>query len=130
MNSRIIMTSSSIFLGLMGLSFTFLPEELVNFLSDTQNQSSILFVQILGSMYFGFAMLNWMTRKSPIGGIYGRPLVIGNLVHFMVSSIALIKAMGQYDENGFMIVLTLTAAYVLFSVLFGYLMMNNPSQVK
>ncbi len=124
------MTSSAVFLGIMGLGFTFLPDEIANYLSGLSNQSSILFLQILGSLYLAFSILNWMTRNNPIGGIYGRPLVIGNLVHFVVSSLALIKTVGQYTEMGFWILIFLTVMYSLFSVAFGYLLMNNPKQVR
>jgi len=31
-------------------------------------------MQIIGSFYFAFAILNWMSKGSIIGGIYNRPI--------------------------------------------------------
>jgi len=32
----------------------------------------------------GFSILNWMSKASLIGGIYNKPLLIGNLLHFLL----------------------------------------------
>jgi hypothetical protein len=112
-----------------GLGLTFVPEEISRFLNAGINQTSILFLQILGSLYLGFGMLNWMTKNNLIGGIYSRPLVIGNLTHFLVSFFALIKIVGKYSEGEFPTILTLTILYAVFTLCFGYVFTNNPKKV-
>ncbi len=128
MNTKILMTASSIFLMICGLGLTFVPEEISEFINPGINQTSILFLQILGSLYLGFGMLNWMTKNNLIGGIYSKPLVIGNLAHFLMSTIALIKIVGKYADSEFIIMLSLTIIYSFFTVAFGYAFNKNPNK--
>lgn len=129
MNTKILMISSAVFLTISGLLLTFVPEEISRILNIGTNQTLILFLQILGSLYLGFGMLNWMTKNNLIGGIYSRPLVIGNLAHFLVSTFALIKIAGKYSENEFIIILSLTILYSVFTLSFGYVFMKNPNKI-
>lgn len=122
------MTASSVFLIISGLGFTFLPEEIAQFLNVDTNQIAILLLQILGALYLGFGMLDWMTKNNLIGGIYSRPLVIGNLVHFLVSSFALIRIVGNHSGNEFVILLVITIIYSLFTLGFGFVFNKNPSK--
>lgn len=128
MNTKILMTISAIFLIISGLGLTFIPEEISEYFNLGANQSSILFLQIIGSLYLGFGMLNWMTKNNLIGGIYSRPLVIGNLTHFLVTSFSLIKIVGKYSENEFSIILSLTIIYSVLALCFGYVFMKNPKK--
>ena len=123
------MTASAVFLGIIGVGLTFMPEEISRYLTSDINQTSLLTLQILGAAYLGFAMLNWMTKNNLIGGIYGKPLIIGNLVHFLVSVLALIKIIGIH-ENNFGIILTLTIIYSVFTLCFGFVFMTNPKKLK
>ena len=45
-------------------------------------------MQIIGSLYFALAILNWMSKGSFIGGIYNRPIAIANLTHFVIAGLA------------------------------------------
>lgn len=128
MNTKILMIISAIILGIMGLGLTFLPEEISGAIGMDTNQGSLLTSQILGSTFLGFAMLNWMTKNNLIGGIYNRPLIIGNLVHFLVSSFALIKIVLDL-ENQIGIIITLTIVYSVLTLCFGYVFMSNPSKI-
>ena len=130
MNTKTLLIASSAYLGIAGLGLTFLPEEISEYLNGGINQTSILFLQILGSLYLGFALLNWMTKNNLIGGIYSKPLVIGNLAHFFMSSFALLKIVGKYSGNEFSIMLALTIIYCVFTLCFGYIFITNPSKIK
>lgn len=121
------MTASAVFLGLIGISLTFLPGEVAGYFSSDINLTSVLILQILGAAYLGLAMLNWMTRNNPIGGIYGKPLMIGNLVHFLVSALALIKIMGRI-QNHFEIILALTIIYSIFTLGYVFVFVTNPKE--
>ena len=85
------MITCALFQGLMGVILTFLPQEIADYMGIALNQLTILLLQILGSFYLGFAFLNWMSKDSLIGGIYKKPLVVGNLLHFLVSSLTLLR---------------------------------------
>jgi hypothetical protein len=80
------MTVSALFFGIIGVFLSFFSQEIANYLNFDTNLISILFLQILSSLYLGFGILNWMTKGNLIGGIYSRPLAIGNLMHFRRNS--------------------------------------------
>lgn len=85
------MTSSALFLAIIVILFSFLPNEIVAFLNVEPNSIITLFLKILSALYLGFGILNWMAEGTLIGGIYNRPIAIGNLMHFGVGAIALVK---------------------------------------
>ncbi|ADR21301.1 hypothetical protein [Marivirga tractuosa] len=128
MNTKIVMISSCFFLGALGITFTFIPDEIISSLSATPNPISILSLQLLGALYLGFTMLNWMAKGSLIGGIYNRPIAIGNFMHFAVGALALIKIITKIHTHS-EIVISLTAVYFVFAILFGYVFINNPSRI-
>lgn len=121
MNSKIIMTSSAIFLGLAAVVCTFLPEEIVDLLGLEAGNTIIL--QILGALYFGFAMVNWMGKSNLIGGIYGKPVALGNFSHFMIAGIALAKLCIKNPALDGMAILTFI--YLIFGVLFGLVLFGK-----
>ena len=77
-------------MALAGLFCSFLPEESLVLLGSEPDTPTIILVQVTGALYMGFAMLNWMARSSVIGGIYGRPLSMGNFLHFAVVAALLV----------------------------------------
>ena len=125
-NSKYVMITSAITLGIIGIGLTFLPEEIAEYLTINSSPLSIIILQILGSLYLGFAMLNWMARTMLIGGIYGKPLVIGNMIHFLVSSFALIKASFKMGDHA-NVLIVFTIIYVIFTLCFSYLSRTNPN---
>ena len=48
-------------------------------------------MQIIGSLCFAFAILNWMSKGSFIGGIYNCPTGVANLTHFVIAGLVLIQ---------------------------------------
>ena len=79
MNTKSLMTLSAIILALIGISLIFLPKEILDYLELSVSETLQLLMQIIGSLYFAFAILNWMSKGSLIGGIYGRPIAMANL---------------------------------------------------
>ncbi len=129
MNTKIVMISSCIFLGSQGIILTFMPDKIISGLSITSEPISILLLQLLGALYLGFAMLNWMAKGSLIGGIYNRPIAIGNFMHFLVGALALIKIITKIQTH-LEIVISLTIVYSVFAILFGYVFRTNPSRIE
>lgn len=126
MNTKILMIVVSLYLGIVGFGLTFLPQEIAFFFENEVNQTFVLALQILGALYLGFGMMNWMAKNSLIGGIYNRPLIFGNLLHFLVSAFALIKMIKKYSENQFIVIITISILYFIFTISFGYLLRTNP----
>ncbi len=117
MNTRLLMRASAVFLGVLGAVATFLPQEVLGRAGTSAAGFSVLLVQIAGAAYLGLAMLNWMAQGNAIGGIYSRPVAIGNLGHFTIAALALLKAAlaGERAPE----VLAGGAAYAVFAVLFA-----------
>ena len=118
------MASSAIFMAILGLGCTFLPQEILAVLHQPVSTVLPLLVQILGALYLAFAMLNWMAKDSLIGGIYNRPAATGNLVHFTIVALALAKALLAGPREP--VILALAALYLLFAVAFGFLSFSSP----
>ena len=91
MNTKSLMTLSAMILAMIGISLIFLPNEILDYLELSVSETLQLLMQIIGSLYFALAILNWMSKGSLIGGIYGRPIAMANLTHFVIAGFALIK---------------------------------------
>jgi hypothetical protein len=128
MKTKIILTSSAIYVGVLGLELSFFPNEIVNHLTIENSQTITIIIQLLGALYLGFGMLNWMVKGSIIGGIYNKPILIGNLMHFGVGALTLVKVAYGVQQNAEIIII-LAFLYTSFAIAFGYIFMVNPSQL-
>jgi len=129
MNTKILMATSAIFMGLVGLLLSFLPNEIANYFNIEATIITILFLKILSALYLAFGFLNWMAKGTLIGGIYNRPIAIGNLMHFGVGAIALVKVVSKVQVHSEIIIL-LTVIYVVLAILFAYVFKTNPTAIK
>lgn len=86
------MQLSAILMGALGFVTQFMPQELLQTMGMQTEVPATLLVQTIGALYLGFAAMNWMAKGVLIGGIYAKPLAMGNLAHFMIGALALIKA--------------------------------------
>lgn len=120
------MTASSIFMGLSGIALSFLPDEVLEALGQIPNKDLTLTLQLTGALYLGFAMTNWMAKATIIGGIYSRPLSIGNFSHFLIAGLALVKASFSSSTTSSLYIYVLTGIYVLFAISFGYIIFTHP----
>jgi Fe2+ transport system protein B len=125
MNTKTLMIISAIFLAVNGFGFTFFPDEITRLLINDDNYILILILQILGALYLGFSILNWTAKASLIGGIYNKPILIGNLLHFFTASMTLIKLNQGFQDN--QLIFSYTIIYSLFTLSFGYVFFTNPS---
>ena len=125
MNTKSLMTLSAIILALIGISLIFFPKEILNYFESSVSDALELLLQIVGSFYFAFAMLNWMSKGSIIGGIYNRPISIANLTHFIIAAFALVRGILSNPSLSYMIWL-ITIMYSIFAILFGIMAFNHP----
>ena len=126
MKTKLLMTSSAVFFGIIGILLSFLPNEIAEYLSVEPTIITILFLQILGALYLGFGILNWTAKGTLIGGIYNRPIALGNLMHFVVGAITLVKVISNIQTHT-EIIIFLTVFYVIFALLFVYVFKTNPT---
>ncbi len=123
MNTKLLMTAASIVLGATGIVLSFLPQEISTLLHAHTTTTLTVILQMLGALYFGFAMLNWLAKDSLLGGIYGRPIVAGNVAHFVIGALALLKVLSQNQEIAILIA---AIVYTVFAVMFSLVMYKNP----
>src|SRR5215211_2347425 len=119
MNTKLLMTASGLALGLAGLFALFAPDLLLETFGASPTTPLSIPVQLMGSLYFAFALVDWTAKDSAIGGIYARPVSLGNFAHFFIGSLILIK---YVMSSGFdLIVLVITIVYILFALFFYWL---------
>jgi uncharacterized protein with PQ loop repeat len=127
MSTRILMITSAAFLALIGLATSFMPQEVLALHGTVPDNATLLMVQMMGAIYLGFAFLNWMARGVLIGGIYARPIAIGNFLHFGMVAIMLTKAAIVYEATP----LAMSAfVYAVFAVGFGVVLFTTPGAVR
>jgi hypothetical protein len=122
MNTRLLMIACAVVMGVIGLSLTFFPVEFASYFRMPGSNNLIL--QILGALYFGFALLNWTARANLIGGIYSKPVAIGNFTHFLIGGLALVKFASHNIELAYGWIPVIL--YSVFALCFGYVSFTNP----
>ena len=117
------MTLSAAALAALGISASFLPQELLSRAAMPADRFTVALIQLAGALYVAFAMLNWSAKGALLGGIYGRSIVLANFTHFAVGGIVLVKivAAGQLHIE----VAVLTAVYALFAAWFGFVLLGG-----
>src|SRR5215204_4726954 len=121
--ARQLLIASSAALALAGGAATFAPVELLDRLALAATGPVVIIVQLLGALYLAFAVTNWTAKGAPIGGIYSRPISLGNQLHFTVGAITLAKYVGT--NGGSPVLLGLLAAYLTFALGFGLLVFGR-----
>jgi hypothetical protein len=126
MKTKALMSLSAILMALLGIAASFLPQEILSYSGADPRDFGVLLVQVIGALYLGFAMLNWMARANLIGGVYSRPVAMGNFLHFAVVAVALLKALlgGASAE----ILLVGAVIYSAFAVWFGLVVFTHPTK--
>ncbi|MEQ9103302.1 MAG: hypothetical protein RIE53_01245 [Rhodothermales bacterium] len=108
-------------LGLLGGALIFAPLETAGWFGWQMDQE--LPLSLLGSAIFGLALLNWMGRNAVYGGIYGRPILLGNLAHAFAGFMALI---GVATLDGPWPILAVTVFYGLYAAGYARIMFSPP----
>lgn len=49
--------------------------------------------QLLAAAWLGVAASTWLQRRAVMGGIYGRPAVLGNLTLYFISALSLLRVL-------------------------------------
>ncbi len=122
------MSGSALFLAGSGILATFAPQEIAGHFGMAANPFAVTLVQAVGALYLGFALMNWMAREVLIGGIYSRPVAVGNFLHFAVGAITLLKLVVHGWTSSAMP--AGAAIYSLFAVGFGMVVFGGSPTTK
>ena len=109
------------------LPLLFAPEELLTFVGAPSSTLDTALLQVVGSALFGFAMLNWLSRYSRLGGVFGRPVLVANLAHTASATLLLGHVARRAPFSA-----SLTAALALYgavTVAFGFRLFARPAAV-
>ena len=119
------MSLSALFMAGLGVVASFLPQEIAAHFGAGPVSFVLLIIQIGGELYLGFAGINWMAKTVLIGGIYSRPVALGNFLHFAIGAITLLKALaGGFRANE---IIVGAVIYSIFGVWFGLVLFRHPS---
>lgn len=122
MNTQLLMTASSLILVLAGVFALFAPDALLP--DDTADlERMYVLIQLLGALYFAFALMNWTAKDSAIGGIHARPVSLANFGHFFVGTLLLAKYQLSSEFNIF--ILAALIVYAIFAALFYWLVFRH-----
>jgi hypothetical protein len=119
MNTKLLMTVSSLMLGLAGIFALFAPDVLLAMLNAPAAGPLSVLVQLTGALYFSFALMNWTAKDSAIGGIYARPVSLANFGHFFTGTLILVKHLLAAEFN--LTILLVSILYAGFAVIFYWL---------
>lgn len=123
MHTRVLMIASAALMAVIGLAASFKPQSVLGLHGTVPDNATVLFVQMAGAVYLGFAMLNWAARGILIGGIYARPVALGNFLHFTMVAITLIQAAIAFGA----VELAISAGvFSVFSIWFGLVLFKPP----
>ena len=64
MNTKLIMAVSSVLMAIIGSVLVFFPGYLLKYSDADPNGVFLLILQLLGGLYFAFAMLNWTAKAN------------------------------------------------------------------
>ena len=120
------MMASAVVMCIAGIATSFFPQEILNSTGLSSANGTVILLQITGALYFGFAMMNWMAKTVLIGGIYSKPLAMGNFMHFVIGALALLKI--TFSSQALMYVSIATIVYTVFAILFGIVTFTSPAK--
>jgi Fe2+ transport system protein B len=119
MNTKLLMTSSALVLGLAGILFLFMPDLVLSAQGVTDTGVMSTLVQLMGALYFAFALMNWTAKDGIICGIYARPVSLGNFAHFFAGALLLVKVQFSSEFNG--LIFAMMIVYVIYVLCFYWL---------
>jgi len=127
MHTKILMISSAAFMALLGLATSYAPQKVLSLHGTVPDNATLLLIQMMGALYLGFALLNYAARGVLIGGIYARPVALGNFLHFAMVGVMLTKAAIVHG-----VVQLATSAFVFsaFAIWFGVVLFTHPGGAK
>ena len=123
MISAFISRTSALWLGVAGFALLFAPDAVLPRLIAGYPSSGLWLGQLLGAAWLGLAALNWINRRLILGGVFGRPIVLANAIHYFISAMVLIRAVIRQPEAS--VELAAVPAITL-AVAYGALLFRGP----
>lgn len=119
--STIVASTSAVLLCAAGLPLLFAADVILPRIIPGFPIASSWLGQLLAAGWLSVALFNWNSRHTVLGGIYGRPSVNLNLVVYVVSGLALLKA-----REATLAVRAIAVPFVAMAVVYGVLLFRGP----
>ncbi len=120
-----LLVAASLAYAIPGAVLTFAPDIALQEIGVTAPPLTLWMAELLGGALLALAMLNWIQRFSIIGGLFGRPLLMTNLLALSVCFFSSVRHWRGHQGLAPMIV-SLFAAILLLA--FGRLFFVAPQQ--
>lgn len=124
MISTHVSRASAAFLAVGGLALLFASDDILPRLILGFPPAAAWIGQMLGAAWLAVAALNWLSRSTLVGGIYGRPFVVANVALYFISAMVLLKIVARGGVPA-----SLWLAFVpvvLFAGIYGWLLLRGP----
>ena len=125
MSSRLIASSSAALLFVSGAALLFAADVIVPAGVAGFDAAHAWLAQLLGGAWLGLAAVNWLTRRTVLGGIYGRPVVLANLWMYFINTTVLADAASAANMA---IVTPAGAVSAVMAVAYGVLLFRAPGR--
>jgi hypothetical protein len=121
--SAFISRASALWLACAGFALLFAPDAVLPRLIAGYPRSGLWLGQLLGAAWLGLAALNWINRRLILGGVFGRPIVLANAIHYFISAMVLVRAVSRQHETS---VELMAIPAITLAVAYGALLFRGP----
>lgn len=125
MSSTLVSRVSAAVLLLAGLALLFAPDAVLPRLIPDYPTTALWLGQLLGTAWLGVAALNWSSRATILGGIYGRPIVLANVAIYFIGALVMLSAAARAKLPA--AVWIAVALAVVLAVAYGWLFWRGPT---
>ena len=123
MISAFVSRASALWLGIAGFALLFAPDAVLPRLVAGYPSSGLWLGQLLGAAWLGLAALNWINRRLVLGGVFARPIVFANAIHYFISAMVLLRAVIREPEVS---VELMAIPAITLAVAYGALLFRGP----
>ncbi len=116
------LSAAVLFLG--GACLLFAPDAVLPFFALATPRSATWTGQLVGAGWLAVAGLNWLSRGSVLGGIYGRPIVTANVALYFISAMVLVRAGLDGDARPFTWIVA--GLHIVLAGIYGWLLFRGP----
>ena len=121
---------SSFFYGFTGVALLFFPEEIAAYFQLDMDPGSSLLIQLMGTLYLGFAFLNQSTAKGPMEPQFLKSVLATNLGHSLMAGLTLVNSVGQLNAPFAYVIGLLCLTYLTIGLMCGRLILRPPVNPK
>lgn len=111
-------------LALGGLVLLFAPDELLPRAIPAFPAAASWIGQLIAAGWLGLAALNWTSRSTLLGGIYGRPVVLANAAFYFIGATTLVRVM--LSDAHPLLLAWVAVPIALFAGVYAWLLFRGP----